>query len=82
MERLTSGSCPRLPGAPEGSEALWGVCGFKHSPFGLCEAPVAQARALMRINEAWAGGRGGGQLGPTLPHPGLCILRDNKDQSV
>lgn len=47
MVWLTSGSCPRLPGAPEGSEALWGVCGFKHSPARLCEALVAQARALM-----------------------------------
>lgn len=70
MERVTSGSCPRPPGTPEGSEALWGVCGFKHSPAGLCGAPVAQARALMRINEAWAGGRGGCSW--VLPCPTLA----------
>lgn len=45
MEPLTSGSCPRLPGAPEGSEALWDVCGFKHSPFGLCEGPCGSSQS-------------------------------------
>lgn len=39
---------PQASPAPRRAlEALWGVCGFKHSPARLCEALVAQARALM-----------------------------------